>query len=47
MITQQQSVNDVPLQRVPFPGRMKALTPVSPAACTEIPTVNGFLCMDL
>lgn len=42
MIIQQQSVNDIPLKRVPFPGRMKTQAPVSLGKCTEIPTLKGF-----
>lgn len=44
MIIQQQSVNDIPLKRVPFPGRMKTQAPVSLGKCTEIPTLKGVLC---
>lgn len=47
IIIQQQSVNDIPLKRVPFPGRRKTRTPVSLGKRTEIRTLKRFLCTDL
>lgn len=47
IITQQQSVNDIPLKRVPFVGRMKTQALVSLGKCKERLTLKEFLCTDL